>query len=338
MTDKSMPEKAIPDVRELALLGILATYFQEASHEERRLLRIAAYELVYPVVFQGLTRRLERRRGHHHCARSVHNLRPECLDRFHDDVDGMLDFLFRRANGPIGNLEGWLSRCLPAGTAEAHRRRRGQRGALQRPRLTGWLTAALDYEPRLMSLAVEMLVWVGVEATAGGQPWPIDAWADMRCMQTGDYEGARRAVAHDVERVLAAMRQRPAWYERYVERPLGRKQAPLPLAPWTSPDPAQDSACPGRTRCYEAEETRLKERAATAVTIIQDRLARSEDPRAVVVEVLTTVFDPGTGAEELDRCPGSGPDAEDLVATLLADPVTIDRVVSAVRDLSSLAC
>jgi hypothetical protein len=334
VTDSEL-RKAALGVRELARRGILATEVRAMPHSERRLLRIEAYEIVWPVVFHRLTRRLETGRGHHRCASSVRRLEQECLDRFHDDVDAVLDDLFGNAKVPIANLEGWVSRRITAATVNAHRRRRGERGALQRPRLPGWLADALGHEPRLLALAVDLLVWVGVETTAGTQLWPLDAWAERRGAQTGDHQGAHRTVTEDVAAVLAAMRRRPTWYQRYVERPLGRKQAPLRLVSWTtrpdsSPEPSYLSLSG-----HDIDDARLLERAAAAVTTIEARLARSEDPRAVVVDVLTTVFDPGTGAEELDRCPGSGPDAGEMVTALLADPATLDRVVSVVRELST---
>jgi hypothetical protein len=47
------------------------------------------------------------------------------------------------------------------------------------------------------------------------------------------WEPARegRLAGHEVEVVLTAMRRRPEWYESYVERPLGREQAPVAALP-----------------------------------------------------------------------------------------------------------
>ena len=96
-------------VRELADSGILAVHYKEASEDERRRLRTEAYELLYMIVFMQLTRRVELRRGHRDCAVSIGGLRPDCLDRFHDDMDAVLDDLFRNAQVPIWNLEGWVT-------------------------------------------------------------------------------------------------------------------------------------------------------------------------------------------------------------------------------------
>jgi len=247
-----------------------------------------------------------------------------------------VDDLLRNAKVPIHHLEGWVSKRLPASTIDAYRRRRGERGALQRPRLPGWLAAGLNHDPLLMELALEMLEWAGVETTAGIHTWPLGVWAERRAVLTGDYDSARRAVADDVETVLAAMRARPKWYADYVERPLGHKQAPLLLTHGTDAGSPPERDHSIRARKHEADDTRLLELAAAAVQAMEIRLADGENPQTVVTEVLATVFGPGTVAEELDLRPGQGSDTDEVVAALLADPAAMDRIVRVVLDLLSL--
>jgi hypothetical protein len=280
-----MSDEFRDNARELARRGVLVEYVEAAAAAERRRLRAEMYEIVQPVVFTQLTRKLEMKRGHYRCAVSVHMLDDDCLDRFHDDMDGVLDYVVRHACVPIENVEGWVSKRLTAATVDAYRRRRGERGALQRPRIPGWLAATLVADPRLMALAVEMLEFVGVEVSAGADVWPIDTWASARSPGNGDHEAARRAVTRDVATVVDAMRTRPKWYDDYVERPLGRKRAPLLPTPPDGPDAPERPAPRDDT-----EDSRLTELAAVAVAAVAHRVARGDDPKTVVVDVLTTVF------------------------------------------------
>jgi hypothetical protein len=78
--------------------------------------------------------------------RGVHRLADERLDRFHDDVEAVVDDLLTHARHPVFDLEGWVAGRLNAATVNGHRRLRGERGALQRPRLPGWLGAALGQD------------------------------------------------------------------------------------------------------------------------------------------------------------------------------------------------
>ncbi|OLF09163.1 hypothetical protein BLA60_21570 [Actinophytocola xinjiangensis] len=300
-------------VRELAGAGTLAVVAAAATGDDRRRLRIEAYELLHRLVFEQLTRKVETRRGHLRCAVSVQLLADDCLDRFHDDMDAVLDDLFRHARTPIRNLEGWVRRRLRAATVDAHRRRRGERGAQQRPRLPGWLADRLDHDTRLGELAVSMLEFVGVEQTAGLETWPVDAWAARRCADGAGYEAARRAVLRDVATVLTAMRTRPAWYDDYVERPLGRKRAPLLPAPRTTVS-AQPPQPPRRSA--------LVELSGLAITAIETRLAGGEEPRAVLVDVLTTVFG------RLSEVDSEDDGADDRVLALLDDAASVDRLVA----------
>lgn len=319
-------------VRDLARRGVLADRMSTAVGAEHSRLTGGAYQIAWPVVFQRLTRRIEIGRGHHGCAAGLHRLEPECLDRFQDDVEAVLDDLFRNARTPIVNLEGWISSRLNAATVDAHRRRRGERGALQRPRLPGWLVRELDDDPWLTVLAVEVLVWVGVPTTAGVGVWPLDAWAERRAAVTGQVATGEHQVARDVERVLAAMRVRRTWYADFVERPLGRKQAPVLPAPRTDADSAREWPHLALVPRHETDDARLRDLAAAAVDAIEARVRRREDLRSVALDVLRTVFGAGTGAEDMDRTPGAGPGDAERVAALLADPATLDRIVAVLLD------
>lgn len=319
-------------IRELARRGALADRVASASTAQRNRLSGGAYEIVWPVVYQRLTRRVELSRGHVSCASSIYRLEPDCLDRFQDDVEAVLTDLLSHARVPIMNLEGWVASRLGPATVDAHRRRRGDRGALQRPRLPGWLIEALGHDRWLMALAIEVLVWVGVPATAGVNIWPLDAWVDRRAAVTGEPGGTDREVAREVEQVLAAMRKRPTWYANFVERPLGRKQAPVLPAARGGAEATRETPHLALTDRHEADDARLKELAALAVAGIEARIGRGEEQRSAVAAVLRIVFGSGTGAEDLDRTPGSGVDDERITA-LLADPAAIDRITNAVLEL-----
>jgi hypothetical protein len=263
---------------------------------------------------------------------SIGRLRPDCLDRFHDDMEAVLDDLFRNGCEPIRNLEGWVSRRLVRATVDAHRRRRGSRGALQRPRIPRWLARELHHDGRLLGMAIQMLEWVGVDATAGADDWPIQAWAAQRAAEIGDYEAARRAVAQDIATVIAAMRTNAQWYSDYVERPLGHKRFPLAVAHWDGAGTVPDQP-PTALDTSAADDARRAELAALAVALIAARVERGDAVRAAVVDVIAMLFGSGTAAEVLDRMPGQDSGDHDLVKARLADPGTVDRIVAVVLDL-----
>jgi hypothetical protein len=317
-------------VRDLARHGELAARAATIDEHQRARLTAGAYDIVWPVVFERHTRGIELRRSHPACAASVRGLRPECLDRFQDDVEAVLEDLLRNARASIRNLEGWVARRINAATVDAHRRRRGARGALQRPRLPQWLGRALGDDPWLTRLAVELLTWVGVPATAGTSLWPLGAWCDLRLTITGDPAADEATVATDVETVLGAMRQSAVWYANFVERPLGRKQAPVVSAQRSPSEPANHLAL---TDHHEADEAHLRTLADAAVRAIERRLGRGETPAAAVRAVVAQVFGGGTGAEDLHRLPGTAPAAGERVAGLLADPAVIERVTGAVLQI-----
>ncbi|GIH05855.1 hypothetical protein Rhe02_39220 [Rhizocola hellebori] len=335
MSNQIRPLNAGSDtVRALAEQGTLRAQYERASADVRRRLRVEAFELVYPLVFRQLTRKIEARRGHHACMASIRSLEPDCLDRFHDDMDAVLDDLFHNARVPIHNLEGWVSKRVVAATVDGHRRRRGERGALQRPRIPRWLAVKLGNDKRLMDLAVDMLEWVGVEATAGLHAWPIEVWSARRQFQSADYEEASRSVERDIATVIAAMRLRPNWYADYVERPMGRKRLPLAGSGEVQPEYVLDPVLAAET-AHAADDARRTELAALAVAAIQARLTRGEEARAVVTDVLSTAFGAGTGSDSLDRVPGQESADDERMAAQLADPATVDQIVRIVLDLLS---
>jgi hypothetical protein len=294
-------------------MGLLVAHASEATDGERRRLRAAVYEIVQPVVFQRLTRKLEIKRGHTRCAVSVSRLDDPCLDRFHDDMDAVIDDVLRNTRVPVHNLEGWVQNRLTAATVNGYRHRRGARGALQRPRVPRWLATRLGGRPRLTALALDILEFVGNDISAGVSVWPTERWAERRSVADGDYEAAYRAVLRDVEIVLAAMRTRPAWYASYVERPLGCKpHALVPLSVEFAEDIRDDT------------DGLLVERASLAVAAIRARVDRGEDPASVVVDVVPAVFCLDFGRDVV------APGVDELVADRLADRAAVERIAATV--------
>jgi hypothetical protein len=301
---------------------------RDASADERALLWRGAYEIVWPIVFDGLTRRIERQRGHRRCALGIEYLEPECLDRFQDDVEAVVDDLLRYGTVPIRNLEGWVRSRLVRATVDGNRRRRGERGALQRPRLPQWLERRLGEDPWLRVLALDILVWVGIPVAAGSGLWPCGAWADRRAAITGDIGTTEKDVERDVEEVLAIMRTNVRWYEQYIERPLGRKE--IPLAP-SGPEGLQEGAYLALTEREEADDALLRELAALAIDAMAVRFARGEDRRLVVVDVIQTVF--GRDAPPMDRAPDMTPTVDQELGALLSDHRAIDRLVHRICEI-----
>ncbi|GAB2568218.1 hypothetical protein Aab01nite_43740 [Paractinoplanes abujensis] len=325
------------EVRLLAGQGRLTEEFRTATLERQRYLREGAGEIVLPLLFLRVTRPLEHRRGHYRCARGLSGLTAECLDRFHHDLDAVIDHLFARAGRtPIGSLEAWLTARLHAAMVDGYRRRRGALGAAQRPRVPAWLALALGHDRWLCELAVAILEWAGTEATAGFSLWPLTSWADRRATRTGDHTAGEAVVAREVELVLAAMRRRPTWFDKNVERPLGRKQAPV-WTPSRSADGTHAEPDPVVAEPHERADARLSEFAARAVELIVRRLARGEDPATVVFEVLHTVFGDPSAASDLDQPPGAGESGPDQVISLINDPEHFERIVARVLAVVSAA-
>lgn len=312
-------------LRDLAGQGMLAAVAARGG-PERAALTGAAYNLVWPIVFARLTRRFELQRGHTVCAAGIAHLADDCLDRFHDDVEAVVEDLLVNARQPILALEAWVATRLNAATINAHRRRRGSRGALQRPRIPGWLAEALGHDPWLITLATNILVWVGVSSTAGSQTWPLEAWGQQRSTCTGEWQSSDPAVVgREVDRVLAVMRRRPAWYESFVERPLGAKRPPVatvgtdeygePLTPLALGDPDQQI------------DSELRELAGEAVQAIRRRVAGGEPAETVITEVIRAVFG-GVITSTLDRAPHSGPNPVGEITGALADGRRLRRIVT----------
>ena len=316
-------------LRELAREGKLAAVASAARGAERVVLTGAAYDVAWPIVFSRVTRRFEQRRGHPACAAGVERLADECLDRFHDDVEAVVDDLLAHARQPVQHLEAWIASRLNAATVNGHRRLRGERGALQRPRLPGWLAGALGHDRWRTTLAVDILIWVGEPATAGTQLWPLEAWAQKRSALTGDWiTGGPAVVAREVDEVLTAMRRRPEWYESYVERPLGGKWAPVAPAPPIGP--TGEVARPLDLRDpHDRIDAELLRLAAEAVRAIDGRLARGEQAEQIVAEVIRTVFGgPFTGT--LDAAPHRVADPLGGITNALADGATLHRIITTV--------
>jgi hypothetical protein len=314
-------------LRNLARRGELGLAIAD-GHGKR--LRRAAWAIAYQIVFDVITRRLELTRGHGRCARGVLYLTGSCLDGFYDDVESVIDYLLAAAK-PIDDLEGWLAHWGPKAAVDGHRRRRGERGALQRPRMTLALAEGLRNDPWLRELALKILVWVGVPTSAGAGLWPLETWAHNRAVQTGDYAGSTLArVAAEVEQVLEVMRRRPDWYQAHVERPLGHKIAPVAAPPGdglTDPRPLL-AATPA-----EVEDTHVRGLAWTAVEAIRAGINHHHDPTETVVEVLTRLFLGGTAAEEIDRTPAGTSGSDQRLSALLADPAALAGLVEQVLDV-----
>jgi len=319
-------------LRELAGCGLLARTAAEAPG--RAALESDLYELAWPIVFHRLTRAVEAARGHHACARSVGSLASDCLDRFQDDVAAVVEYVLRHANAPIHNLEAWFTSRLTAATVDGHRRERGRRGAPQRPRVPKWLAAELGDDPWLVRLALAVLTWVGVPATAGAQLWPLESWRSSRAAALGDWADAEQAgIERDVETVLAAMRTREAWYLKFVERPLGAKQAPVYTGPPPGAEPADEAPALALVAPHEGDEVRLARLAECAVDELVLRLAAGEEARDCVVDVVRRVFAQTDPAWGIDRPPHDDPAHEERVSALLDDAAEIDRIVAAVLDI-----
>jgi hypothetical protein len=318
---------AADEVRRLAREGILAEEFRTAAADRRRHLRAGAGTIAGPLLFVRLTRPLELRRGHLRCASGLRGLTAECLDNYHNDLEAVLDHLFARAVAPIGNLEGWLARRLRPATVDGYRKRRGERGAPQRPRVPRWLADQLGHDSWRLKLAVAILEWCGTDATAGSSLWPLASWAERRAAHTGDHTGTEFVVAQEVETVLKAMRERPIWYEKNVERPIGHKKAPVWL-PSRGADGTYAEPDPVVVAPHERTDALLHELAARAIELIDIRLERGQDVGEAVAEVLHAVFGEVPASDGLDRTPDAGETGPEQVISLIDDPDRLERIIA----------
>ena len=253
------------------------------------------------------------------------SLEPDCLDYFHNDVEAVVHDVLTHATAHIHNLKGWIVPRLGAATVNAHRRRRGERGALQRPRLPGWLEQSLGHDPWLGQLAVALLTWVGVPATAGASPWPLERWSDLRAEATGDWTGSDLStVERDVERILAAMRRRPQWFADNVERPLGAKTpavARVQVGGRTALDP------PGLALVdpHEFRDSHLTELAWIAIEAIRQRVHADGDIRQATEAVVRELFGRPDLRSTLADEPNAVPDVAEQITTILGDPQSYQR-------------
>jgi hypothetical protein len=135
-------------------------------------------------------------------------------------------------------------------------------------------------------------------------------------------------VAAEVETVLTVMRRRPNWYESYVERPLGAKQAPVATAPVgeATGEVAKPLALVEPAAQVDSELLRL---AAEAVRAIDARLATGEQAERIVVDVIRATFG-GSFTATLDRAPHAGADPLGGVSGALANVGTVNRIVATV--------
>jgi hypothetical protein len=325
----------IAHVRQLAHQGLLAQSARQASGSERSRLTGAVFSIAAPLVFYRITRKYEARRGHRTCAVALHRMADDCLDRFYDDTEAVVVDVLAHANIPIRNLEGWIVPRLRAATVNAHRVRRGQRGALQRPRLPGWLALTLGNDPWLSQLAIDILTWVGIEATSGIMMWPLDSWAERRATMTGDWvTSTPRTVGHEIERVLTCMRTKPTWYRDHVERPFGAK--PAPVTPWITARDTDDAPALALVDPHELDDVRRTALATVALSAIEARLLAGGDARSVVVSVITTAFGRLDPRRDITDAPHMSPGDDERVFALLDDSEAIERIIADVLDILGL--
>jgi hypothetical protein len=332
---KGAPRPA-PSLRDLAASGELR---QAACSCDARRLRSEAFRAVLPLVWDRHTRPLERRKGHRRCAAAICYLEPECADGFTDDVESVVTALlaYRR---PIANLEGWITARMANAIKDGYRLRRSRdMGAQQRVRVPMRLAARLGNDPWMIALADRVLQWAGVRHTAGTQLWPLRAWEEDRAALVGpDCEpSAGETVAADLAVVLQTMREwDAAWYAGYVEKPLGRKWAPVVAQTCHDPDrgAADEAAHLELVPQHERDDARLAEAAAACLAAIRNGIAAGGGLQQAVAEALTASFlSVGSLCDECDRLPLADGDPGDVVATVLADPEALDRVVGTIMDI-----
>jgi hypothetical protein len=162
--------------------------------------------------------------------------------------------------------------------------------------------------------------------------WPMEAWAQERGQRTGDRAGSEPGVvAREVETVLAVMRRRANWYESYVERPLGAKQAPVATSPVgeATGEVAKPLSLVEPAAQVDSELLRL---AAEAVRAIDARIATGEQAERVVVDVIRAVFG-GSFTATLDRAPHAVADPLGGVSGALSNVGTVNRIVATVLSI-----
>lgn len=331
MAEDNEPDAAEQDLVAAARAGRLLEYLENNPEEGNA----ALYKFVSKIVFNCLTRTIERRRGHARCGVSIQHLEPDCYDCHQDDVLAVREDLLAHADQPIDNLGGFVVSRLKPATINAHRRRRGERGAPQRPRLPlpQWLAGALNHDQWLQELAVEVLIWAGVPTVVPNGLWPLRAWAERRAEILRAVEVTEVEVAKDVEQVLAAMRMNRTWYERYVERPLGHKQVPVIAVLPAESDRTTELPALSLVERYEIDDAHLRTLAGDAIDAIENLVAQGEDIRPAVVRVITALFGDPPTADGMDRPPHTDPNPWDVAADLATDDAMIARIVDAVLQI-----
>lgn len=323
-------------MRALAAMGDLRRVVATMPGAGARL-RAEAFTTALPLVWERHTRPLEARKGHRWCLCGVRRLAPDCADGFTDDLESVVTALLSYGR-PISNLEGWITVRMANAIKDGHRVRRAREmGAQQRVRVPARLALRLGNDPWLVALADRVLQWAGVRHTAGVGLWPLSAWAQDRAAMTGTgaEQPTNETVAADLKVVLAAMRDSDAaWFEKYVERPLGRKWAPVAIETWQDGEAAAgETAYLDLVPDHERADARLAEAAAATLAKIRTRLAAGGEPHAVVADALTEGFLTGSSLrDELGTAPGSG-DPADVVTAVLADTAAFQRLVTEVLDI-----
>jgi hypothetical protein len=327
-------------LRALAACGGLREVASSVPGEVARL-RSEAFELALPLVWERHTRPLEARKGHGWCATGVRRLAPDCADGFTDDLESVVTALLAYGR-PISNLEGWITVRMANAIKDGHRVRRARdMGAQQRVRVPARLAMRLGNDAWLVALADRVLQWAGVRHTAGAGLWPLGSWAEDRAAIAGPAAQAPggETVADDLAVVLTAMKEcDAAWYEKYVERPLGRKWAPVATESWlgdgatTAGEAAYLDLVPG----HERDDARLAEAASACLEIIRHGLADGGEPRRVVADALTASFVCDGPASEIAHFPCDA-DPADLVTAVLADAAALDRLVGEVLEIVGLS-
>jgi hypothetical protein len=315
------------DLRALAGRGELAALAASGRADVAAELRADAFAFAYPLVYERHTRALERARRHPRCATGVGNLEADCHDGFTDDVVACVDYLLRYAKQPIRNLDGWLVSRIATATVDGHRRRRGEVGALQRPRVPKWLAARLGHDPWLLELAARILDWVGVRTTAGLETWPLAAWSDLRARHIGrGTDSTDAAVRRDVDAVLDAMRAGdPVWYAERVEAPLGAKRPPVVDADLVAGSvPTADLAGRAVGAADERADAVLARLAGDVIDALVPRLSVGEDPAAAIRRIVPAVLGPCLDDGEAER-----------VTRALHDPLVVRGVLEIVRSAAS---
>jgi hypothetical protein len=323
-------------LRQLAASGELWRA-DTAAPAEISQLRSEAFEIALPLVWERHTRPLELRKGHRDCFAAIRCLKPECLDGFTDDLEAVVAALmaYRR---PIASLEGWITTRMANAIKDGYRVRRAREmGAQQRVRVPVGVAKRLRDDPWLLALTERVLQWTGLRQAAGMDLWPFGQWADDRAEVTGT-ASSRACVAADISRVLAVMREwDAAWYDRYVETPLGRKWAPVASGRFSSlPDAdyaAEEDLPLDLVPAYERTDARLIDAATACLDEIRAGLATGDNPRTVIEEAIVASYLTEWTPGEIDQVPAAEPDISDVIQAIVADPRALDRVVLKVLDI-----